>query len=81
VIANWELSNGVDPASFTPAGLQNLTSLRGQRVIAAPEGFVLVNRYRERPKADLPFHNKGETVLVDSVMTGRVGLRRTPRPT
>jgi hypothetical protein len=40
-----------------------------------PEGFVLVNRYREAPVGGVPRDSTG-AVLVDSVMTGRVAGSR-----
>jgi hypothetical protein len=72
VITNWELSNSVDPASFRPNSLPDLTKLEWQRVTAESEGWVLVNRYREQPNADLPGNEQTHEVLVDSVMTGKV---------
>ena len=72
VIANWELSNPIDPADFTLSSLPALEKLRWQRVSVEAEGFVLVNRYREQPNAGLPIDPKADTVLTDSVMTGKV---------
>jgi hypothetical protein len=48
-LLGWELSASVEAADFTPAALPNLGRLTWQRVDAEPEGFVLVNRYREAP--------------------------------
>jgi hypothetical protein len=76
VIANWELSNLVDPAAFRPSSLPDLKRLQWQRVSVEAEGFVLVNRYREQPNAAVPFDATTQKVLTDSVMTGKVAGSR-----
>ena len=45
--------------------------LTWQRVEPEPEGFVLVNRYREAPVGGVPRDSTG-AVLIDSVMTGKI---------
>ena len=76
IISNWELSNAIEPAAFTPASLPDLTKLTWQRVSAEPAGFVLVNRYREQPNGGVPVDPTTHAVLVDSVMTGKVAGSR-----
>lgn len=77
VIANWELSNVVDPAAFTPTALPNLDKLTWDKVTAEPAGFVLVNRYREQPNgAGLPADPRTHELLTDSVMTGKLAGSR-----
>jgi hypothetical protein len=76
VIANWELSNIVNPAEFTPSSLPDLKKLQWQRVSVEAEGFVLVNRYREQPNASVPIDATTHGVLTDSVMTGKVAGSR-----
>lgn len=70
-IVDWELSNAIDAAAFTPATLPDLARFTWQKVTPEPEGFVLVNRYREQPAGSLPRDSAGE-VLEDSVMTGKM---------
>jgi hypothetical protein len=70
-LARWEISDVVDAADFTPAALPDLARLRWTRVEPEPEGFVLINRWRPAPAADLPRDSSG-TILADSVMTGRL---------
>jgi len=70
-ILSWDLSNSIEAADFTPAVLPNLQRLRWQRVGAEPEGFVLINRYRDAPVGGVPRDSTG-AVLVDSVMTGKI---------
>jgi len=76
IISNWELSNAIEPAAFTPASLPDLTKLTWERVTAEPAGFVLVNRYREQPNGGVPVDPTTHAVLVDSVMTGKVAGSR-----
>jgi hypothetical protein len=76
IIRNWELSNAIEPAPFTPASLPDLTKLTWERVTAEPAGFVLVNRYREQPNGGVPVDPTTHAVLVDSVMTGKVAGSR-----
>ncbi|HYC31314.1 MAG TPA: hypothetical protein VEB59_03445 [Gemmatimonadales bacterium] len=70
-IATWELSPAIEAADFTPDSLPDLRPLAWQRVEAEPEGFVLVNRYREAPVGGVPRDSTG-AVMVDSVMTGKI---------
>lgn len=76
VIANWDLSNVIDASAFTPASLPDLNTLQWQQVTAEADGFVLVNRYREQPNAGLPIDARADTILTDSVMTGKVAGSR-----
>ena len=70
-IGTWELSPAIDAADFTPDALPDLRRFAWQRVEAEPEGFVLVNRYREAPVGGVPRDSTG-AVLADSVMTGKM---------
>jgi hypothetical protein len=70
-IRDWEISDAVEAADFKPTGLPDLKRLTWQRVETEPEGFVLVNRYREAPVGGVPRDSTG-AVMVDSVMTGRI---------
>ena len=72
VIAQWELSNVVEPEAFTPASLPRLEKLSWRHVTAEPEGFVLVNRWYAQPNGGLPVKPGTNEVLVDSVMTGKI---------
>ena len=74
-ILGWEISSPVEAADFTPAALPDLARLTWQKVDAEPEGFVLINRYREAPVGGVPRDSTG-AVLVDSVMTGRIAGSR-----
>jgi hypothetical protein len=74
-LPGWEISNPVEAGDFTPGVLPDLGRLRWQRVAAEPEGFVLINRYREAPVGGVPRDSSG-AVLVDSVMTGRMAGSR-----
>jgi hypothetical protein len=74
-ILQWEISNPIEAADFTPTALPDLARLQWERVEAEPEGFVLVNRYREAPVGGVPRDSTG-AVLVDSVMTGRIAGSR-----
>ena len=71
----WEISNAIEAPDFTPATLPDLSRLTWQRVETEPEGFVLINRYREAPVGSVPRDSTG-AVLADSVMTGRIGGSR-----
>jgi hypothetical protein len=73
-ILDWEISGAIEAADFTPAALPDLTKLSWEPVKPEPEGFVLVNRYREAPVGGVPTSNG--SVLIDSVMTGRVAGER-----
>ena len=74
-ILRWEISNPVEAADFTPAVPPDVRRLSWQSVEAEPEGFVLVNRYREAPTGGVPRDSTG-AVLVDSVMTGKIAGSR-----
>lgn len=74
-ILGWEISSAVEAADFTPAALPDLGRLTWQRVEAEPEGFVLINRYREAPVGGVPRDSTG-AVLIDSVMTGKMAGSR-----
>ena len=71
----WEISSPIEAADFTPAALPDLGRLSWQRVEAEPEGFVLINRYREAPVGGVPRDSTG-AVLIDSVMTGKIADAR-----
>jgi hypothetical protein len=71
----WEISSPIEAADFTPAILPDLGRLTWQPVEAEPEGFILVNRYREAPVGGVPRDSTG-AVLVDSVMTGKIAGSR-----
>lgn len=71
----WELSNAIEAADFRPTGLPDLGRLTWEAVEPEPEGFVLVNRYREAPVGGVPRDSTG-AVLVDSVMTGKIAGSR-----
>jgi hypothetical protein len=71
----WEISNSIEASDFTPAALPKLERLTWQPVEAEPEGFVLINRYREAPVGGVPRDSTG-AVLVDSVMTGKIAGAR-----
>jgi hypothetical protein len=74
-IRGWEISGTVEAADFTPATLPDLARLTWQPVEAEPEGFVLINRYREAPAGGVPRDSTG-AVLNDSVMTGKIAGSR-----
>jgi hypothetical protein len=74
-IPGWEISNAVEVADFTPAALPALGRLTWEPVKAEPEGFVLINRYREAPVGGVPRDSTG-AVLTDSVMTGKIAGSR-----
>jgi hypothetical protein len=71
----WEISSPIEAVDFTPAALPDLGRLTWQPVGAEPEGFVLINRYREAPVGGVPRDSTG-AVLVDSVMTGKIAGSR-----
>jgi hypothetical protein len=70
-LLQWELSNIIETTDFKPMTLPAPGRLTWQPVAAEPEGFVLINRYREAPVGGVPRDSTG-AVLVDSVMTGRI---------
>jgi hypothetical protein len=74
-LLDWEISQPIEAEAFTPASLPDLGRLAWEGVTAEPEGFVLVNRYREAPVGGVPRDSTG-AVLVDSVMTGRIAGSR-----
>lgn len=72
---DWEISDAIEAADFIPTALPDLGRLTWQRVQAEPEGFVLINRYREAPVGGVPRDSAG-AVLTDSVMTGKLADSR-----
>jgi hypothetical protein len=74
-ILDWEISSPIEAEQFTPERLPDLGRLTWERVRAEPEGFVLLNRYREAPAGSVPRDSTG-AVMVDSVMTGRIAGSR-----
>jgi len=74
-VLDWQISNAIEAADFTPATLPDLSRLTWQKVEAEPEGFVLINRYREAPVGGVPTDSTG-AVLTDSVMTGKIAKSR-----
>ncbi len=74
-ILGWEISSPIEAAGFTPATLPDLGKVTWQHVQAEPEGFVLINRYREAPVGGVPRDSMG-AVLIDSVMTGKIAGSR-----
>lgn len=74
-VLRWQLSGPIEAADFTPAALPDLRRLTWQAVEAEPEGFVLINRYREAPAGGVPRDSTG-AVLIDSVMTGKIAGAR-----
>jgi hypothetical protein len=74
-ILDWEISSPIEAADFTPPALPDLGRLTWQRVEVEPEGFVLINRYREAPVGGVPRDSTG-AILVDSVMTGKIAGSR-----
>ena len=74
-IQGWEISSPIEAEQFTPERLPDLGRLAWDRVRPEPEGFVLVNRYREAPVGGVPRDSTG-AVMVDSVMTGRIAGSR-----
>jgi hypothetical protein len=75
VMLGWEISSPIEAADFTPAILPDLGRLTWQPVAAEPEGFILINRYREAPAGGVPRDSTG-AVLIDSVMTGKIAGSR-----
>jgi hypothetical protein len=71
----WEISSAIEAANFTPTALPDLGRLNWQPVEVEPEGFVLINRYREAPVGGVPRDSTG-AVLIDSVMTGKIAGSR-----
>lgn len=74
-ILGWEISGAIEAVDFTPAMLPDLRRLAWQPVAPEPEGFVLINRYREAPAGGVPRDSTG-AVLIDSVMTGKIAGSR-----
>jgi hypothetical protein len=70
-LLDWEISGAIEATGFTPAVLPDPSRLKWERVAPEPEGFVLINRYREAPVGGVPRDSTG-AVLSDSVMTGRI---------
>jgi hypothetical protein len=74
-LLGWEISTPIEAADFSPAALPDLDRLTWQPVDVEPEGFVLINRYREAPVGGVPTDSTG-AVLIDSVMTGKMAGSR-----
>jgi len=74
-ITDWQLSNAIEVSDFSPAELPRLDRLTWEPVRPEPEGFVLVNRYREAPVGGTPRDSTG-AALVDSIMTGKMAGSR-----
>jgi hypothetical protein len=74
-ILDWEISSPIEAADFTPAAPGDLGRLTWQKVEVEPEGWVLINRYREAPVGGVPVDSTG-AVLIDSVMTGKMAGSR-----
>jgi hypothetical protein len=74
-IQDWEISSPIEAEQFTPERLPDLGRLTWEKVRVEPEGFVLLNRYREAPVGSTPRDSTG-AVMVDSVMTGRIAGSR-----
>ncbi len=74
-ILDWEISSPVEAGEFTPEKLPDLARFTWERARVEPEGFVLLNRYREAPVGSVPRDSTG-AVLADSVMTGRIAGSR-----
>jgi hypothetical protein len=74
-IRDWEISSPIEADQFTPEKLSDLGRLTWEPVQVEPEGFVLLNRYREAPVGGVPRDSTG-AVMVDSVMTGRIAGSR-----
>ncbi len=74
-ILGWELSSPIEAAEFNPGLLPDLHRLTWETVTAEPEGFVLINRYRDAPVGGTPRDSTG-AALADSVMTGRMAGSR-----
>ncbi|HKV73506.1 MAG TPA: hypothetical protein VJN95_03240 [Gemmatimonadales bacterium] len=74
-ITRWSLSNAIEAAEFHPAVLPDLGKFQWQTVQTEPEGWLLINRYREAPVGGVPYDSTG-AVLVDSVMSGKVARSR-----
>lgn len=74
-ILDWEISAPIEADAFAPATLPDLGRLTWEKVTVEPEGWVLLNRYREAPVGGVPTDNTG-AVLIDSVMTGKMAGSR-----
>lgn len=74
-LTDWQLSEAIEVGGFQPGVLPDLARLSWQPVAVEPEGFVLVNRYREAPVGGVPRDQNG-AVLEDSVMTGKMAGSR-----
>ncbi|HTO74180.1 MAG TPA: hypothetical protein VMJ30_10175 [Gemmatimonadales bacterium] len=70
-ILDWSISNVIDAADFHPVSLPDPGKLQWQQVKTEPEGWLLINRFREAPVGGVPYDSTG-AVLTDSVMTGKV---------
>ncbi len=74
-LTDWQLSQAIEVSGFAPGVLPDLARLTWQPVQVEPEGFVLINRYREAPVGGVPRDRNG-AVLEDSVMTGKMAGER-----
>lgn len=74
-LTGWQLSNVIEVQDFTPATLPNPGRFTWQSVAVEPQGWVLINRYREAPVGGTPRDSTG-AALADSVMTGRMAGER-----
>lgn len=74
-ITRWELSPSIEAAEFRPAALPDLGRMKWDPAEVEPEGWLLINRYREAPIGGTPTDSTG-AVLVDSVMTGKMARAR-----
>jgi hypothetical protein len=74
-LTDWQLSQAIEVGGFTPGVLPDLARLTWEPVGVEPEGFVLINRYREAPVGGVPRDQNG-LVLEDSVMTGKMAGER-----
>lgn len=74
-LTDWQLSSAIEVDGFSPERLPDLARFTWQPVTVEPEGFVLINRYREAPVGGIPRGADG-AVLEDSVMTGRMAGSR-----
>jgi hypothetical protein len=71
-LASWQISDAFDATAFAPATLPNLAGMRWENVVAEPQGFVLISRYRRSPQISFPFDQKTGEPLVDLMMGGQV---------
>jgi hypothetical protein len=81
--ARWEISKPVEAEAFSPSRSPTWGISPGERVAAEPEGFVLVNRYREAPVGGVAAgqHRRGAGGQRDDRADRRLAhrVRRAPR--